>query len=245
MTILMTTYLTGRPHPITKKWVKPDDPDRLKLFYPGLVKFGLQALIFYDHLTADFISQYETDRVRFVRSEEAPRGWSNNDWRFRLYFDWLLAHQEQEPEPVFFVDMFDTQINRDPAQVIAQGPEYEIWSATDRRTPVIEPGTKDGDWIVTKLKACYADAGRPLWGKTYYTAALLGGRRGEMVSLANLLVDEMSSILATRPDVNCNMGAVNRVLHEHFAGKLYPGGPPLHSQPCTHDLEADVAFVHK
>lgn len=246
MTLLLTSYFTRDPHPITRKRVDPDDPSRIDRWHAGVLTTGMSAWVFHDQLSDEFVSRYETDRIRFWRVASPAPSWSNNDWRFRVYLDRLLD-REPPDEPVLCTDMFDTLVKRDPAQLMLSRPEVRCWTGTDRRTPLIEPGTRDGEWIVSKIGSCYGpEEAEFLHGKPYCTAALLGGSRNDTIDLLGWVVRELSAVLRRRPLVNANMAAVNMAIHRNYGvSQIWRAGAPLHSQPCRHDEDADVCFVHK
>lgn len=258
-TLLLTSYLTTRPHPITHKPVPPDSDQLIETWHAGVVRAGMLAVVFHDQLSRAFVDRYQNDNVRFLERPPAPPHLSNNDWRFVLYRHWLVdqrargsdLHVDFSAFPTMFaVDMFDTIVKRDPMSLVLSRPDILVWTGTDRRTPTIAPGTKDGDWIIHKIRTSYGEkstAFERLQNQPYVTAALLGGTTAVASRLFDDVAQEVLSVSKTRPDVNSNMAAVNWVVNRGYIRSvdIWRDGEPLHSQPCRHETDADVCFVHK
>lgn len=242
--MLLTSYLTRQPHPITRAKVQPNQPEMMQLWYPSAKKLGVRAVIFHDQLSAEFVDAHTTDQITFVESRSPAPGWSNNDWRFKLYLDWL--RNQDTPRHVTCCDLFDTKLNRTVDSIFDVLAPYHLWSATDRRSPTIRPGTKDGNWIVAKTKMSYGLVPPQLMDRRYYSACLIGGHGEFFMDFLEKYVFELGRLAVSRPLVNSNMAALNYTLHLLCPElQVFDGGEPLHSQPCRNDLEADVCFVHK
>jgi hypothetical protein len=136
-TVILTSYFSQKKHPNdpndncvigrdTDGRVWQNSFDYIKVWYKSLQNLDLDARIFYDNLSDEFISKYSTDRIHFIRVE--PSNFSNNDWRFFCYRNYLIDHKYSN---IFLTDCSDVRIVKHPKQIIEDNPEVNYFICKD------------------------------------------------------------------------------------------------------------------
>ena len=119
---ILTSYFTLKKHPQcldtrneiiginSDGFVKNNSFQYICNFYNSVVNLDLDVVIFHDNLSDEYIDQYSTNNISFVKVNESK--YSNNDYRFLCYLKWLRGH---EYESVFLVDIADVIVVKDPS----------------------------------------------------------------------------------------------------------------------------------
>lgn len=135
--IIFTTYFSQKIHPNNPNdpWVVGKSEDGRVLqndikyiapWYNSITFLDLQGVVFYDNLTADFVKKYETNNVKFIKVE--PSEYSNNDWRFFVYRDYL---QDKKYDSVFLTDGSDVKIVKEPHTIITEHSDVDFFICKD------------------------------------------------------------------------------------------------------------------
>lgn len=75
--------------------LEPDSFDYIKDYYNSIVKNGLQSVILHDDCSDAFVEKYQTDKIRFVKTEHRFT-MQPHDSRFIEYNNYLFNHEEVE-----------------------------------------------------------------------------------------------------------------------------------------------------
>jgi len=135
--VIFTTYFSQKKHPNDPSddavigrdkdgRVLQNNFDYIKNWYNSIVSLGLEARVFYDNLSDEFLRTYETDKIKFVHA--APSEYSNNDWRFFAYKKYLLANKF---DSVFLTDGSDVAVVKDPSQILIDFPDTDYFICKD------------------------------------------------------------------------------------------------------------------
>ena len=138
-TVILTSYFSKKPHPqrgdpdcvgITKGGrVSQEDFSYIQDWYNSVHTLGLQARIFFDELSEDFLSEYTTDKIKFIKTNVEETRFSNNDWRFFCYRDYLKSNKH---DGVFMTDCSDVIVAKDPAELlIGEGNDCQFYAGKD------------------------------------------------------------------------------------------------------------------
>lgn len=119
---ILTSYFTLKKHPqyldTNNKiigidgdgFVENNSFEYISNFYNSVINLDLDVVVFHDNLSDEYIEKYSTDSISFVKVNDSK--YSNNDYRFLCYLQWLRKH---EYESVFLVDIADVIVVRDPS----------------------------------------------------------------------------------------------------------------------------------
>ena len=135
--VILTSYFSQKIHPndLNDEFVIGRSSDGRVLqnsisyiqpWYNSVNELNLQGRIFYDNLSDDFITQYTTDKIKFIKVK--PSDYSNNDWRFFCYKNYL---EKNKFDSVFLTDGSDVTVVQNPSKIIEDFPEKDFFLCKD------------------------------------------------------------------------------------------------------------------
>lgn len=134
---IFTTYFSKKIHPNNPNddhvigrqedgRVGQNDFEYIKNWYDSIVKNNLKGFIFYDNLTDEFVAKYSNNNIAFVK---VPTGdFSNNDWRFFCYREFLKKHKFDN---VFLTDGSDVVVVQNPDNIVKEYNDTDLFVCKD------------------------------------------------------------------------------------------------------------------
>lgn len=228
---IVSTYLTSKVDEQrgTKKEI--DDPDYIrKWVYSGL-HLGLNMVVLHDGLSEVFISQFP--KVRFIKIDQVPEGMQLYDYRWVLYYEFLLNN---DCDAVFFTDISDVIIRRDPF--------YEMEDALycgDEPTTI-----KDCEWLQTSRKSLgklpiYNDFLHSKY--TMLNCGIFGGDSARVKVFLDLMVRYIEIHINREVDGTVDMPLFNYIIWFYDIPIIH--GAPVNSVFKRYEDRNDVWFIHK
>ena len=222
--VIFTSYFTSAVDPQRSLHKQPNRYSYLSKWLISLKEQHLRAVIFHDGLNQGFM-----DRLSGVYSNisfhqvTSLNGRSTNDARFYAYHNYLKRHPEIRR--VLMTDISDVVFQRNPFDFMnLLGDLLYIGRDID-----IFPDMLSMPWLSTRLAKCFGNYS-VLHGDLHdmmrlaivYNAGVLGGSRHIAMALLARITWALDH---TPPDINCNMPAVNYVVHKYFSHITYTGYP--------------------
>jgi len=247
--VICTTYFSQKIHPnhpsdqhvvgrAEDGRVKQNDIQYIEGWYNSVNKLKLNGVVFYDNLSDEFVSQYETKYVKFVKS--SPGVWSNNDGRFFCYLDFL---QKNKYDNVFLTDGSDVTVVQDPGKIVEDFSETDIFLCKDNI-----PLSAFGRFLEVHY--------RFQWENYFYFAlemqrgiplinmGVIGGRYEVMMEFLQKFCDERDRM--SMPEFNADMWLGQYVFREKLKDKTLLLGNPFTSDFKEYQNDRqDVYFIHK
>lgn len=135
--VILTSYFSKKIHPndpndkhvigrMSDGRVAQNDIEYIKNWYDSVKNLDLEARIFCDNLSEEFIEKYTTNKIKFITVEATD--YSNNDWRFFCYRNYL---EQNKFESIFLTDSSDVVVVKDPNLIISNYPEYDFFVCKD------------------------------------------------------------------------------------------------------------------
>lgn len=135
--VILTSYFSKKKHPNdpSDPWVigrssdgrvSQNDFKYIEPWYNSVNSLGLDGRIFCDNLSEEFISKYTTDKIKFIKISDFD--YSNNDWRFFCYRDFL---DNNKFDSVFLTDASDVTVVKDPSCIIDKFKEIDFFICKD------------------------------------------------------------------------------------------------------------------
>ena len=213
--VIMSTYFTKKGNSMYA--IVPNKFLFMKQWFLSARKFGAFLVIFHDQLSIEFqerVKQFYPS-VEFVK-QDSLHGWSANDGRFYMEYDYLLQHPEIDR--VLLTDMRDVKFFGDPFQVMKVIGDY-VYVGIDVTYLVYSYELK---WIRDIWRVCSKHEDHSYMElHPFLNAGVLGGTRHATLSYLVL----MNHYLKTTPKFNCNMAAINFVTNKFFHEVSYTGYP--------------------
>jgi hypothetical protein len=245
--VVLSSYFTEKVHPnsvdddhvvgrMDNNHVQKDYFPYIEKWYNSIISCDLNAVLFHDGLSDDFVSKYETDKIKFKKVNQFL--YSNNDYRFFCFRDFL---EENKFDLVFHTDASDVVVVRDPAALIAKNPEYSYFACKD------SIGIKDFPYLPVHQRYDWDDFIRfsinnNNWG--LINMGVVGGRYEDMLKFYEQFC--YIRIQMGDPDFNSDMWILQYLLRVVFQDKKFLMGDPVCSEFKKYEEERkDVYFIHK
>lgn len=247
--VICTTYFSQKIHPNDPNdrdvigrtedgRVKQNDIQYIEGWYNSVNKLKLNAVVFYDNLSDEFVSQYETEYVKFIKS--SPGVWSNNDGRFFCYLDFL---QKNKYDNVFLTDGSDVTVVQDPGKIVEDFSETDIFLCKDSI-----PLSVFGNYLNVHAHFRWSNY---FWfdiqmkkGIDLINMGVIGGNYANVVEFLEKFCDERDRMQT--PEFNADMWLGQYVLRGLMNNKKLLLGEPFTSVFKGYQKDRqDVYFIHK
>ena len=231
MDIIFTTYFTQNrkfsQHDCSLG-CKPNDFKVMRKWYESIWRLKLNAIIFHNELSCDFMSKYETKNIKFERWSEFNRP-SYNDERFYCYLEYLKMHENIKRG--FCTDMFDVVFYKNPFELVDD--QYDLYLGSE--------ASPSRTWNRRKYKEVKLPQPNIEAGQTYFNAGIIGGDRSNLMKLFSMMIETFKKVPT---NVNANMPVYNYCLHNIFNGKYFTGSP-LHNKFKSGKIKDGIYIKHK
>jgi hypothetical protein len=135
--VILTSYFSRKEHPNelgdlhvvgrdSDGRVLQNDFKYIQPWYESISLLGLDARVFYDNLSDDFINKYTTDKIKFIKVKNSD--YSNLDWRWFCYRNFL---EENKFDSVFLTDGSDVTVVKDPSCILKEFPDFDFFICKD------------------------------------------------------------------------------------------------------------------
>lgn len=209
--IIITTYFTKDIDPQRNHIWDTDDFNIIELFFESIVKHDLSLIILHDNCSDNFVNEYTTNKIKFVKVNSS--GLNMVDIRWKLYSEFL---SDTEADNVFFMDVSDVIILKNPFDYIQPdkiyiGDEMSI--------------NKENYWMMERYDMLNLDT-KDYLDDTVLNCGVLGGSYNDMLSFCRKMSDliDKNSIKETTVD----MAAANHILYTEYRNRIVHG-PPLNT----------------
>ncbi len=211
---------------------KPDEFERMQLWYDSLINVGCEAVVFHDELSDDFTQTHTRSEVAFERYQlKTPR--SVNDERYQCYYQYLLKHPEIER--VYMLDLFDIEFFSNPFTLI-NDETHDIYCGGDA-------GEYNDKLNREKMTRAF--------GRAYYedriklNAGVCGGNRAQIMRLLESMIAVFDRLTKEGEVRNLNMAIFNKCVYDLFDNERVLFGYPLNSRFKKYESRGNFALRHK
>jgi len=242
--VIFTSYFSTEVDPQRKRHKHPNRFSYIKSWFLSLQKHHLKAVIFHDGLDQGFMDRltHVYNNVTFHKVSTLHNR-STNDARFYVYSDYLKHHPDIRR--VLLTDISDVVFQRNPFDFMDIVGDY-LYVGTDID---IFPDMKAMPWLSSRLANCFGNHS-VLHGEIFemlrlaivYNAGVIGGSRHIMRASLTRITWALDY---TPPQLNCNMPAVNYVIHKYFNNITYTGFPFTSRFLRRQSSPKAVYIVHK
>lgn len=222
--VIFTSYFTTEVDPQRSLYKHPNRFAYMSKWFNSLREHHLRAVIFHDGLDQGFMDRLTRvyHNVTFHRVTSLYSR-STNDARFYAYHNYLKHHPDIRR--VLMTDISDVVFQRNPFDFMnLLGDLLYIGTDID-----IFPDMLSMPWLSSRLAKCFGnysvlegDLHNMMRLAVVYNAGMLGGSRHIAMALLTRITWALDH---TPPDINCNMPAVNYVVHKYFNNITYTGYP--------------------
>ena len=217
--VVLSSYFTLKKDPQRGYYEKTNSYSYFSAWHKSLTRLGLRGVVFHDGLDPNFTDSIKP-KMFFEKVVLGKR--SLNDDRYFHY----LQYVEKQPHltHILMTDIADVTFLRDP---------FELMRMFDHHLFICEGALlKDigsSEWLHNNIKTCFSKDAQLNSSiewlnrlKPLYNAGVIGGPRHIMLRFLRML----TALLETLPvKEDCNMAAVNYVIHKYFSDIAFTGFP--------------------
>ncbi len=200
MNLILSTYFVTKPDPQRGHYWKGNDFSIIETWYNSVMKFNLNAVVFHDHLSQEFIDKYENENIKFIYSGLVER-LSCNDERFFIFASYL-RFAAIKPDNVLITDISDVEFLRNPFKLIKKANTLYIGS---NDTWAKKPNVRKKYSFLNDEK--YDNV-------PVYHAGTFGGPTKIMFTILAKYCDIVREELGWYGGFNQNLGIINRIVEE-------------------------------
>ena len=209
MNYIFTTYFTTGVDPQRPGSWPQNEFNIMKDFYESVIKNKLNCVILHDHCSPEFIEQYSTDKIKFVRVDEVKLNMV--DYRWNLYHN--LLNEMPEVKNVYCLDISDVVILKNPFKSMKKDMLY----IGDE-----ECTNRQNWWMMERYKMLSLDPKEYVDNKVL-NCGVMGGNREMMLKVT----EEIASILekGNVTKTTADMAAANHVVYTNYRDNHISGLP--------------------
>ncbi|KAK2159099.1 hypothetical protein NP493_1749g00017 [Ridgeia piscesae] len=237
--VVFSTYFTLKKDPQRGQYKKTNSYSYFNKWENSLKRLGLRGLIFHDALDSNFTKSFQP-KVYFKKVILGRR--SLNDDRYFHYLQYIEKHPNITY--ILMTDISDVSFLRDP---------FELMRLFDNHLFVGEDKTRlfigSLRWLQVNFLKCFRKGTHLNISMNIinrmtpsYNAGVIGGPRHIVLRFLRIL----TAVLETLPEkIDCNMAAVNYVVHKYFNDVIFTGFPLNSIFKLTESNPVGVYVTHK
>ena len=217
--VVLSTYFTLKKDPQRGRYKKTNSYSYISAWHKSLTKLGLRGVVFHDGLDSSFIDSVKP-KMHFEKVVLGKR--SLNDDRYFHYLQYVEKHPHLTH--ILMTDIADVTFMRDPFELMRMFDHHLFPSEGQLFNRI-----KSNGGLRKNIKECFLKHTQLNSSiewlyhlKPGYNAGVIGGPRHIVLRFLRIL----TALLETLPvKVNCNMAAVNYVVHNYFNDVVFTGFP--------------------
>jgi len=205
--IILSNYFTTKADPQSNVSRASNDFEYIRLWYESVRRNNLYAVVFHDALEREFIDNYQTDKIIFIKCRLGRM--SLNDERFFIFREFL----EVVNNNCFLLttDINDVVINKSPFDFISKHPE-KIFLGRDEFY-----SWRSFSWSLSKLLEFRNRSNIKIPSDFLLSPIFNAGLIGGHVNTLKGLFDRMNVVLSKIGDSgNYNMALLNWVVFSNY-----------------------------
>lgn len=244
--VILTSYFSKKIHPnhpndnhvvgrekdgrVTQNSIKYIEP-----WYYSIRDLNIEGRVFYDNLSEEFVEKYQTDKIRFIEVQTSE--YSNNDWRFFCYKQFL---EENKFDYVFLSDSSDVKVVKDPSNLV-ESTDYDFYACKDsiklNKFPYLSFHKEAGweNFVSIAIEHHALDL---------INMGVIGGRYKKILDFLHKFYQIRVDL--GNPDFNANMWVGQYIFRSLLKDERLMIGEPFTSEFKKYqDDRKDVYFIHK
>jgi hypothetical protein len=245
--VILSSYFTKKIHPnsvddkhvvgrMENNHIQKDYFPYIEKWYNSILDKNLNAVLFYDGLSDDFVSKYETDKIKFQKVGGFE--YSNNDYRFFCFRNYL---EKNKFDTVFHTDASDVVVVKNPEPLVKGLKKYSYFTCKDS-IPLSE-----FPYLKVHQEFNWEDNIKFILNNNSWdliNMGVVGGSYEDMLLFYESFCDVR--IRMGNPEFNADMWILQYLLRSVFSEKEFLSGYPVCSEFKKYENNReDVYFIHK
>ena len=219
-----------KTHSVTGRM--PSTIDYMINFYVTVKFLNMNAIIFYDNLSSEFVRNYTTSKIQFKQIIMDPH-LSINDYRFLVYNDWLKYNNYKY---VLMVDLADVFFWKDPFVYMEKKAMHTLFVSRDLGT------LRSNGWMKHHFRLCYTSNYTDL-SHLSYNAGVWGGSMESVQCMLHCEVEQLN--YTSKRAFNCDIITFNWcIINSRCAKGKRIDGKPTFVNPFLRNCEKKYDVIH-
>jgi len=244
--VILTSYFSAKQHPQLgdphiegvandgKVW--QNDISYIERWYNSVNSLKLNGVVFHDNLSEPFVEKYTTEHVHFEKVDVSE--YSNNDWRFFCFRNWLREHQY---DWVFHNDGSDVTVVQDPSELLRIYPQFDYYACKDTLLLSEFPYLNFHRFFNWENFMSFA-MNQISWD--LINMGVIGGKYDKMLEFYEKFTEVRESM--GKPEINSDMWILQYLLYDQLEHRGALIGDPVTSVYKGYEEDRkDVYFIHK
>jgi hypothetical protein len=235
---ICSTYFSNNIDPQRNKTINYDDYLYIKDWYESIIKLNLNAIIFYDNLSKEFIKKYTNSNIKFIHAEQASL--NTVDFRWIIYKNYFERNKNNF-DNVFFTDVSDVIILNNPFDFILDKPNTIFIG--DEKPPY------SYKWWMAKRNIYFHDIipdfieyENRTKNNIIYNCGIIGG---DINIILDFLSDMVNILLKGNvKTTTVDMSVANYLIYTKYKNNFF-AGYPLNTPYKFNEIRKDCYFKHK
>lgn len=205
--VVLSNYFTSKIDPQRKIKQVSNNFDYIKEWYNSIIINDLKAIIFHDNLDFEFVSKYETEKIKFIKCSLGNM--SLNDERFFVFNEYL--NQIDNSCYILISDINDVIIRKSPLELFLKSPQ-KLFIGRDEQY-----NWRSRSWSLHEIREFHYKFNYKIPSSFLYCPMFNAGLIGGEVTIIRELLDNMQSLFVKiNNHENNNMIVLNLILFKHF-----------------------------
>ena len=217
--VVCSTYFTLKEDPQRGNYKKTNSYSYISAWHKSLTRLGLRGVVFHDGLDSSFTDSIKP-KVYFEKVVLGNR--SLNDDRYFHYLQYIEKHPNLTY--ILMTDISDVTFLRDPFELMRMF-DHHLFIGEG----ILLNRIGSNEWVCNVIKKCFLNNTQLNSSiewlhhlKPSYNAGVIGGPRHIVLRFLRILTASLDTLPVK---VNCNMAAVNYVVHKYFTDVIFTGFP--------------------
>ena len=231
--IIFGAFFAGKKDPIHNNVNNPYNNcfEYIKNWYESIHSLQLNAILFHDGLSKEFISNYTTEnfQFQFVNNEKLHPKLYPAEWRFIVYYDYLIESSndiKSKYDYILFTDVSDVIIQRNPIHFFNHYLDKDFFFSFE------EDASKS--WVSFYWKQCLCGEGYNISIKIH-SAAMWAAKIDHAISHLYLMKEKLISITEEKDspgvcDMLAHIQLCNEVWLKFNSRTVWDEGQPLYNK---------------
>lgn len=247
-TVILTSYFSKKKHPNhpgdkdvvgrgSDGFVENDSIQYILPWYNSVNGTSAKGFVFHDNLSDSFVLENTTENIKFIKVPDSI--YSNNDYRFYCFRDFLLENQF---DVVFHTDASDVTVINDPQELIKKYPNIDYFTCKDSIML-----NQFGDYMSVHRHFNFEDSMNFMLNIKRWdliNMGVIGGSYKKMVEFYKMFCsvrDDMGN-----PEFNADMWVLQYLIRYKLQPCSFLAGDPVCSEFKKYQQDRkDVYFIHK
>lgn len=237
--IILTSYFTSKTDFQRRIKQKKNNFKYIDRWYASITSLKMDAIIFHDNLSDDFVRNYQNKYVKFLKVKLGDLSIYID--RFIVYNNFL---KKNKYDNIFMTDVSDVWFKKNPFKLINNRQKMYVGSELIKNI--------QSRWMARGFDVFYNGMPDCVKNKKILNAGIIGGKYAEVLKFLDLFIQNLKKlgedekeIIRNGKDVTFDMVVLNKIIYSNYKMNDIYTGNKLHSPYKKYFKDGDYCIFHK